>query len=371
MHYEAKKDMAGRESWSTPLSSKLTAATRKQWWGTHTSRPHGEDCHGPSPVLKTEEKIEAWRAHSSSCHSREWGEEESTSIASISPLSSSSQINSRCSRESRSSRQSGEQDDKSRRHRHLQQNFGGVVTSVQQETQAAMQNLSDQIGQMATLAPEETADEHFEAQARINSNSDPGRPISSSTTFQIFKEVEVSIPQYDYAIHDYVVNNYAIDMYADDYIVAEHDFNFPSVHNENQFLPSYLNTSYPCTEHESEFVVDNVSEIKIDSCSEDVSKDQPITLGLGVIPLHEISAVPHCTNHVAGGTYKFDQHTPTVENKGADTDNSKINKHLLNPLSNNICCLDPAVEDISLLDQIWRMKQFFLKFSLLDPECFY
>ncbi|KAG2399705.1 uncharacterized protein HKW66_Vig0104410 [Vigna angularis] len=220
---------------------------------------------------------------------------------------------------------------------------------------------------MATLAPEETADEHFEAQARITSNSDPGRPISSSTTFQIFKEVEVSIPQYDYVIHDYV-NNYAVDMYADDYIVAEHDFNFPSVHDENQFFPSYLNTSYPCTEHESEFVVDNVSEIEIHSCSEDVSKVQPMTLGLGVIPLHEISGVPNCTNHIVGGTYKFDQHAPTVENKGADTDSLKINWHLLNPLSNNICGLDPAVEDISLLDQIWRMKQFVLNTFMLDPE---
>ncbi|BAT88415.1 hypothetical protein VIGAN_05190100 [Vigna angularis var. angularis] len=32
---------------------------------------NGEDCHGPGPVLETEEKIEAWRAHSSSLESRE------------------------------------------------------------------------------------------------------------------------------------------------------------------------------------------------------------------------------------------------------------------------------------------------------------
>ncbi|KOM37552.1 hypothetical protein LR48_Vigan03g093400 [Vigna angularis] len=61
---------------------------------------------------------------------------------------------------------------------------------IKQETQAAMKNLTDQIGQMATLAPDETA-EHFEEQARIRNNSEPGRPLSSSTTLAIFKEEEV------------------------------------------------------------------------------------------------------------------------------------------------------------------------------------
>ncbi|KOM31912.1 hypothetical protein LR48_Vigan01g146800 [Vigna angularis] len=232
---------------------------------------------------------------------------------------------------------------------------------IQQETQAAMQNLSDQIGQMTTLAPEENA-EDFEDQAKISSSSEPGRPPSSSHTLAIFKEEEVSIPQFDYSV------DCDDDRYANDYIVVESDFNFSSVHDENRFLLSHSNVYSPCTEHESESMINIACNLEIDSCYEDLSKVQPITLGLGVIPLHEISAVPHCTIHVAGGTYKFDQHTPTVENKGADTDSSKINMHLLNPLSNNICCLDPAVEDISLLDQIWRMKQFFLKISVLDPE---
>ncbi|KOM34224.1 hypothetical protein LR48_Vigan02g037400 [Vigna angularis] len=152
----------------------------------------------------------------------------------------------------------------------------------QQETQAAIQNLTDQIGQMATqlnqeqsqlseestfqtvqipddddsaidigdeeqsyelitapptfpssyvptLAPEET-DKSFEAQARISSSYEPGRPPSSSHTLAIFKEVEVSIPQIDYFV------DCDDDRYADDYIVAESDFNFSSVHDENRFL---------------------------------------------------------------------------------------------------------------------------------------
>ncbi|XP_052730451.1 uncharacterized protein LOC128195811 [Vigna angularis] len=44
---------------------------------------------------------------------------------------------------------------------------------IQQETQAAMQNLSNQIRQMVTLAPEENA-EVFEDQARISSTMEPG-----------------------------------------------------------------------------------------------------------------------------------------------------------------------------------------------------
>ncbi|KOM56033.1 hypothetical protein LR48_Vigan10g192500 [Vigna angularis] len=232
---------------------------------------------------------------------------------------------------------------------------------IQQETQAAMQNLSNQIGQMAILALEEN-DEDFEDQARISSSAEPGRPPSSSHTLEIFKEEEVSIPQFDYYV------DCDDDWYANDYIVAESDFNFSSVHDENRFLLSHSNVYSSCTEHESESVVDNACNFKIDSCYEDLSKVQPITLGLGVIPLHDISAEPFCTNHIAGGIYEFDQHAPTVENKGADTDSLKINRHLLNPLSNNICGLDPAVEDISLLDQIWRMKQFVLNDFMLDPE---
>ncbi|XP_052724249.1 uncharacterized protein LOC128193993 [Vigna angularis] len=44
---------------------------------------------------------------------------------------------------------------------------------IQQETQASMKNLSDQVRQMATLAPEETADEYFEDHAEISSNFKP------------------------------------------------------------------------------------------------------------------------------------------------------------------------------------------------------
>ncbi|KOM26996.1 hypothetical protein LR48_Vigan349s001000 [Vigna angularis] len=211
-----------------------------------------------------------------------------------------------------------------------------------------MQNLSDQIGQMATLAPEENA-EYFEDQARISSSSEPGRPPSSSLTLPIFKEVEVSIPQIDYSV-DCVIKDYADDRYACNHIVAEHVFYSPS-------------------EHESEPVIDIVSTFETDSCYEVVSKAQYDELGLGVIPLYDISVEPLCTNHIVGGTYKFDQHAPTLEDKGASTySSSKIKRHLLNPLINNICCLDPAVEDISLLDQIWRMKQFVLNTFMLDPE---
>ncbi|KAG2376851.1 uncharacterized protein HKW66_Vig0174240 [Vigna angularis] len=163
---------------------------------------------------------------------------------------------------------------------------------IQQETQAAMQNLSNQIGQMATLALEENADD-FEDQARISNNPEPGRLLSSSTTLPIFKEMEVSIPQIDYSV-DCVIKDYADDRYADNHIVAEHVFNCPSA-------------------HESESDIDIACNFGIDSCCEDVFEVQYDNLG--VIPLHEISAVPHCTNHVAGGTYKLDEQTPTIEDK--------------------------------------------------------
>ncbi|KOM48023.1 hypothetical protein LR48_Vigan07g172700 [Vigna angularis] len=216
------------------------------------------------------------------------------------------------------------------------------------------------------LAPDETY-EYLEDEAGISNTLEPGRPPSSSHTVAIFKEVEVSIPQFDYSV-DCVNNDYAIDWYADDYIVAESDFNFSSVHDEDRFLLSHSNDYSPCIEPESESAVNIVSNFEIDSCSEDVFEVQPVTLDLGVIPLHEISTVPHCTNPIAGGTHEFDQQTPTVDNKGADIGSSKINRHLLNPLSNTIYCLDPAMVDISLLDQIWRMKQFFLLTFVLDTE---
>ncbi|KOM52356.1 hypothetical protein LR48_Vigan09g101500 [Vigna angularis] len=247
-------------------------------------------------------------------------------------------------------------------------NFGGVVTSVQElleqmtmqnlkfkqesmkiqeETQAAMQNLSNQLGQMATLALEENADD-FEDQARISNNPEPGRLLSSSTTLPIFKEMEVSIPQFDYSV-DCVIKDYADDRYACNHIVVEHVFKSPS-------------------EHEFEPVIDIVSTFETDSCYEVLSKAQYDELGLGVIPLHNISLEPHYTNHVAGGVHVLHQQTPTIEDKGASLQNSlKINWHLLSPLINNFC-LDPAVEDISLLDQIWRMKQFLLKTSVMDHE---
>ncbi|KOM28364.1 hypothetical protein LR48_Vigan538s000200 [Vigna angularis] len=164
---------------------------------------------------------------------------------------------------------------------------------IQQETQAAMQNLSNQIGQMATLALEENADD-FEDQARISNNPEPGRPPSSSHTIEIFKEEEVSIPQFDYYV------DCDDDRYANDYIVAESDFNFSSVHDENRFLLSHSNVYSSCTEHESESMINIACNLEIDSCYEDLSKVQPITLGLGVIPLHDISAKPFCTNHIAG-----------------------------------------------------------------------
>ncbi|KOM24613.1 hypothetical protein LR48_Vigan2355s000100 [Vigna angularis] len=159
------------------------------------------------------------------------------------------------------------------------------------------------------------------------------------------------------------MHDYAVDRYVDDYIVDEFVFNSSSMHDENHFLLSHPNVYSPCTEHESESV-----EFEIDSCCESISIVQPVTLGLGVIPLRVNSLEPRCTNHVAGGTYEFDQHAPPIEDKGAYIHNSlKIIRHRLNPLINNLCFLDPAMEDISLLDQIWRMKQFFLKTSLLDP----
>ncbi|KOM26984.1 hypothetical protein LR48_Vigan348s000100 [Vigna angularis] len=127
-----------------------------------------------------------------------------------------------------------------------------------------------------TLALEDIdPDKDFENQVGISSNFEPGRPLSSSTTLPIFREVEVNIPQFDY------VDDYAIEGYADDYIVDEHAFNSPSLHDENHFLLSHLNVYSPCTEHESEPVVDIVSTFAIDSCSEGISKAQPVTLGLG------------------------------------------------------------------------------------------
>ncbi|KOM47639.1 hypothetical protein LR48_Vigan07g134300 [Vigna angularis] len=128
-----------------------------------------------------------------------------------------------------------------------------------------------------------------------------GRPPSSSHTLPIFKEEEVSKPQYDYVcddyVHDYVVHDYAVERYVDDHIVAEHVFNSPSVHDENHFLISHPNVYSQCTEHESESVIDIACDFEIDSCSEDVSEVQ--NDNLGVIPLHVISFKPHCTNPIA------------------------------------------------------------------------
>ncbi|KOM41082.1 hypothetical protein LR48_Vigan04g128000 [Vigna angularis] len=99
-----------------------------------------------------------------------------------------------------------------------------------------------------------------------------------------------------------------------------------------------------------------------------ISDVQPVTLGLCVVPLHIDSLEPPCTNHVVGGTHEFDQQTPTVEDKGARIHKSlNINRHRLNTLINNPSFLDPVVENISLLDQIWRTKQIILKISQLDP----
>ncbi|KOM25538.1 hypothetical protein LR48_Vigan115s000800 [Vigna angularis] len=137
----------------------------------------------------------------------------------------------------------------------------------------------------------------------------------------IFREVEVNIPQFDYAVDDYAVHYYTVDRYVNDCIVDEHAFNSPSLHDENHFFLSHLNVYSPCTGYESESVVDIASKLELDSCSE-------------------------------GGTHEFDQHAPTVEDKGAYIHNSlKINRHRLNPLINNHF-LDPTTEDISLLDQI-------------------
>ncbi|KOM47767.1 hypothetical protein LR48_Vigan07g147100 [Vigna angularis] len=177
-----------------------------------------------------------------------------------------------------------------------------------------------------TLASEETG-EDFKKQAVMSNIFEIGRPSSSSTTLPIFREVEVNIPQFDY------VDDYAVQRYVDDHIVAEHVFNSSSVHDENHLLISHPNVYSPCTEHESESVIDITCNLEIDSCSEDVSEVQLVTLGLGVIPLHEISIEPHCTNPIAGGTNEFDQQTPTVDNKGANIHkNFKINRHLLNHL---------------------------------------
>ncbi|KOM29324.1 hypothetical protein LR48_Vigan642s000400 [Vigna angularis] len=191
-----------------------------------------------------------------------------------------------------------------------------------------------------TLAPEET-DKNHEGQADMRNTSEPGRSPSSSHTLAIFKEVEVSIPQIDYSV------DCTVDWYADNYIVAEHVFNSPS-------------------EHESESVFDNACNFKIDSCCEDISEVQYDNLG--VIPLHVNTLEPHYTNPIAGGTYKLDEQTPTIEDKGASTQNCfNNNRHLLSQLINNHC-LDLVVENISLLDQIWRMKQFVLNTSVLDHE---
>ncbi|BAU03382.1 hypothetical protein VIGAN_UM092000 [Vigna angularis var. angularis] len=212
--------------------------------------------------------------------------------------------------------------------------FKQEIMEFQQETEAVIQSLNDQIGQTATqlnqeqphdleespfqtvqildddnvvhigdgeqsyeltteqptflpsdvhtLAPEET-NENLEDQAEISSNFEPGRPFSCATTFPIFREVAENIPEFDYAVDDYAFNDYAVERYVDDHIVAEHVFNSSSVHDENHFLISHPNVYSPCTEHESESVIDITCNLEIDSCSEDVSEVQLVTLGLGVI----------------------------------------------------------------------------------------
>ncbi|KOM57425.1 hypothetical protein LR48_Vigan11g045800 [Vigna angularis] len=131
-------------------------------------------------------------------------------------------------------------------------------------------------------------------QAGISNTFEPGRPPLFSTTFPIFKEVEVSIPQYDYSIQEIVIKDYADDRYADNHIVAEHDFNSPS-------------------EHESESHIDIACNFEIDSCCEDISEVQYDNLG--VIPLHVNTLEQHCTNHDAGGTHEFDNYAPMLEDK--------------------------------------------------------
>ncbi|KOM47607.1 hypothetical protein LR48_Vigan07g131100 [Vigna angularis] len=83
-----------------------------------------------------------------------------------------------------------------------------------------------------TLAPEET-DKYFEDQARISNTFEKGRPpSSSSTTLPTFREVEVNIPKFDYAVDEYAFHDYAVDGYViDDYIVDENAFNFPFLHD--------------------------------------------------------------------------------------------------------------------------------------------
>ncbi|KOM57592.1 hypothetical protein LR48_Vigan11g062500 [Vigna angularis] len=121
-----------------------------------------------------------------------------------------------------------------------------------------------------------------------------------STEDMTEREVEVNIPQFDYAVDDYVVHDYAVDRYVEYCIVDEHAFNSPSLRDENHFLLSHLNVYSPCTKHEYESVVDIASKFELDSCSEGISKVHPVTLGLGVIPMHVISLEPHCTNPIVG-----------------------------------------------------------------------
>ncbi|WVZ05557.1 hypothetical protein V8G54_018903 [Vigna mungo] len=193
-----------------------------------------------------------------------------------------------------------------------------------------------------TLAPEEAdkvSDLHFdfhfeldtikkklpkhEDQAIMSKDFEPCGPSSSSITSEHgrtrqgdssnLREVEVNICQFDYD-------------------VDEHAFNFDYLHDEKQFLSSsYLNTFYPCTKHEYEPMLDIASKFELDSCSESISHDVCIDL-----------------------TNKHPQMA------------TKTNRRQLNLLINNPPFLDPVVEDISLLDQIWRMKQF-PRSSFLNP----
>ncbi|XP_052725281.1 uncharacterized protein LOC128194237 [Vigna angularis] len=129
---------------------------------------------------------------------------------------------------------------------------------IQQETQAAMQNLSNQIRQMATLAPEENA-EVFEDQARISSTMEPGRPFLSST-------VEVNVPQLECAVDELEIHEKISTEQKHVYSETDIDLIDNSEVFDSVLVSETIDINVVLNEHDysDEISIDNSFELNVD-----------------------------------------------------------------------------------------------------------
>ncbi|KOM29407.1 hypothetical protein LR48_Vigan662s000400 [Vigna angularis] len=129
---------------------------------------------------------------------------------------------------------------------------------IQQETQAAMQNLSNQIRQMVTLALEENA-EVFEDQARISSTMEPGRPFLSST-------VEVNVPQLECAVDELEIHEKISTEQKHVYSETDIDLIDNSEVFDSVLVSETIDINVVLNEHDysDEISIDNSFELNVD-----------------------------------------------------------------------------------------------------------